>query len=198
MNKEALIIVDVQNDFCPGGKLAVRNGDKVVGPLNEFSRYLRDQQGLLVATRDWHPASSRHFSENGGLWPIHCVQETPGAKFHPGLDLNGAVIISKGMGEEENAYSGFDGRTEDGPGLEELLKENRINRLYIGGLATDYCVKSTAIDGAYKGFEVWLLNDAVRAVNINPEDGRSALQEMVNHHISITTVRKLLRESCGR
>jgi nicotinamidase/pyrazinamidase len=194
MSKEALIIIDVQNDFCPGGKLAVSEGDQVIGPLNKFSRFAREQGWQIFATRDWHPGITTHFASCGGLWPEHCVQETEGAKFHHGLKLNGAVILSKGMGDAEDAYSGFEARTQNNESLERLLKEADINRFYIGGLATDYCVKATAIDGASKGFEVRLLSDAAKAVNLQPENGQRAIEEMTKAGVKLTSVSEALRE----
>ena len=179
MAKDALIIVDVQNDFCPGGALAVTDGDQVVAVLNrlipEFER-----AGLpVIATRDWHPQQTTHFNTHGGSWPPHCVQGTKGAEFHADLALGeGAVIISTGMAENADGYSGFDGVDARGVRLADLLRERAIERLVVGGLATDYCVKQTVLDGLQKGFTVVVLEDAVRGVNLNLNDARQALDEM--------------------
>ena len=179
MAKDALIIVDVQNDFCPGGALAVTDGDQVVAVLNcliaEFER-----AGLpVIATRDWHPQRTTHFNTHGGIWPPHCVQGTQGAEFHADLALGkGAVIISTGMAENADGYSGFDGVDARGVRLADLLRERAIERLVVGGLATDYCVKQTVLDGLQKGFKVVVLEDAVRGVNLNLNDARQALDEM--------------------
>ena len=179
MAKDALIIVDVQNDFCPGGALAVTGGDQVVAVLNrlipEFER-----AGLpVIATRDWHPQQTTHFNTHGGSWPPHCVQGTKGAEFHADLALGeGAVIISTGMAENADGYSGFDGVDARGVRLADLLRERAIERLVVGGLATDYCVKQTVLDGLQKGFTVVVLEDAVRGVNLNLNDARQALDEM--------------------
>ena len=179
MAKDALIIVYVQNDFCPGGALAVTDGDQVVAVLNrlipEFER-----AGLpVIATRDWHPQQTTHFNTHGGSWPPHCVQGTQGAEFHADLALGeGAVIISTGMAENADGYSGFDGVDARGVRLADLLRERAIERLVVGGLATDYCVKQTVLDGLQKGFTVVVLEDAVRGVNLNLNDARQALDEM--------------------
>ena len=179
MAKDALIIVDVQNDFCPGGALAVTDGDQVVAVLNRLIAEF-ERSGLpVIATRDWHPQRTTHFNTHGGTWPPHCVQDTKGAEFHADLALGtGAVIVSKGMAENADSYSGFDGIDARGVRLAELLRERAVERLVIVGLATDYCVKQTALDGLQKGFTVVVLEDAVRGVNLNPNDARQALDDM--------------------
>lgn len=171
--KDALIVVDVQRDFLPGGSLAVPGGDEVVPVLN---RYIRRFEGAapIVATRDWHPADHCSFAARGGPWPPHCVQGTPGAEFAPDLALpEDALIVSKAMGSERDAYSGF-----DGTGLESLLKRQGTERVFVGGLATDYCVLETVKDARKAGFEVLLLADAIRAVGVEPGDEEAALAEM--------------------
>jgi len=179
MPKDALIIVDVQNDFCPGGSLAVQNGDKVVPVLNRYIENFLNAGLPIFATRDWHPAKTSHFKLYGGIWPVHCVQGTHGAEFHPALKLtNETIIVSAGMGSDEDGYSGFLGRDNTGTSLATLLHERGVDRLFVGGLATDYCVKHTVLDGIRQGFQVVLIGHAVRGVNLNPEDSERAVQEM--------------------
>ena len=177
--KDALIVVDVQNDFCPGGALAVQNGDEVVPVLNRcIERFLN--AGLpIFATRDWHPEKTSHFKVYGGTWPVHCVQGTHGAEFHADLRLpQETVIVSAGMGSDEDGYSGFLGRDQSGSSLAALLHDRGVDRLFVGGLATDYCVKHTVLDGIQQAFQVVLISDAVRGVNLNPKDSERAVQEM--------------------
>jgi nicotinamidase/pyrazinamidase len=178
--KDALIIVDVQNDFCPGGALAVKGGDEVVPVLNRVIETFGDAGLPIFATRDWHPEKTSHFSTYGGLWPVHCVQGTRGAEFHANLELeNDIVVASKGMAPDEDSYSGFQARDPSGARLAELLRRKAIERIIVGGLATDYCVKHTVLDGLKEGFKVLLLADAIRAVNLKPHDGELAIAEMV-------------------
>jgi len=173
-NKKALIVVDVQNDFCPGGSLAVAHGDDVVAPLNRVINEFLDRGEPVYKTRDWHPAQTKHFAAYGGVWPLHCIQNTPGAEFHRDLlDDPRITIISKGIDESADGYSGFDGTN-----LAELLREERVEEIWVGGLATDYCVKETVIDGVRQGFKVKALADAMRAVNLKPDDGAKAIQAM--------------------
>jgi nicotinamidase/pyrazinamidase len=173
-NRKALIVVDVQNDFCPGGSLAVADGDEVVAPLNELVKDFLDRGEPVFKTRDWHPARTKHFQMYGGTWPIHCVQGTSGAEFHRDLlDDPRITIISKGTDESADGYSGFDGTN-----LGRLLREKGVAEVWVGGLATDYCVKQTVLDARREGFAVKALADAMRAVNLNPNDGRQAIEEM--------------------
>jgi nicotinamidase/pyrazinamidase len=172
--KRALIVVDVQNDFCTGGSLAVAHGDQVVAPLNKLIREFLDRGEPVYKTRDWHPARTKHFVAYGGVWPVHCVQNTHGAEFHPDLlDDPRINIISKGSDESADGYSGFDGTN-----LGELLREKGVEEIWVGGLATDYCVKETVLDGVRQGFEVKALADSMRAVNVNPGDGAKAIAQM--------------------
>jgi len=178
--KDALIIVDVQNDFCPGGSLAVSRGDEVVPVLNRVIERFTKTGMPIFATRDWHPERTSHFKDHGGPWPAHCVQGTTGAEFHPSLKLgDGVVMVSKGMAADEDSYSGFQAIDATGTPLAELLRRNGIERIFVGGLATDYCVKQTVLDGLKEGFKVVLLNDSIRAVNLSPQDGELAIHEMV-------------------
>lgn len=179
MADTALLIVDVQNDFCPGGALPVPEGDQVVPVLNQAIERFRQAGAPVIASRDWHPEKSTHFAAFGGQWPVHCVQNTEGAAFHPELRLpQDAIVVSKGMGENEDAYSAFDARTEDGTPLADLLRAKGIKRLVVGGLATDYCVRASVLDALERGIEVLVLRDAVRGVDVQPGDSEKALAEM--------------------
>jgi nicotinamidase/pyrazinamidase len=173
--KDALIIVDLQNDFCPGGALAVPEGDKIVPVLNAYIERFSNSESLIVATRDWHPENHISFAEQGGIWPKHCVQNTKGAEFHPDLKLpSDSIIVSKATEPDKEAYSGFDGTN-----LDKLLKGKGVTRLFVGGLATDYCVRATVLDALRLGFCVFLLLDAIKGVNIQPEDSERAIVEML-------------------
>jgi nicotinamidase/pyrazinamidase len=177
--KDALILVDVQNDFCPGGALAVKDGDQVVAVLNRYVERFTKAGLPIFATRDWHPERTTHFITGGGPWPPHCVQGSKGAQFHPDLKLpHATVIVSAGMGSDEDGYSGFLGRDESGATLADLLRRRGIDRIFVGGLATDYCVKHTVLDGLKYGFKVVLLEDAVRGVNLKSDDSERAIDEM--------------------
>jgi nicotinamidase/pyrazinamidase len=178
-SRDALVVVDVQNDFCPGGALAVPGGDAVVAPLNDYIARFRAATGAVFASRDWHPAKTTHFKAYGGAWPPHCVQETPGAAFHRDLLLPAdTVIVSKGMDPEEDAYSCFQAEDAGGMPFAAALGERGVQRLYVGGLATDYCVRATVMDALREGFEVLVLADAIRAVDLQPGDGTRAIEEM--------------------
>lgn len=177
---DVLVIVDVQNDFCPGGSLPVRDGDKVVSVLNRYIGKFEAAGLPIFATRDWHPEKTAHFNTCGGVWPPHCVQGTKGAEFHPDLALSDeVVVISKGIAPAEDSYSGFQGRDAQGVKLADLLRRRGAGRLFVGGLATDYCVKSTVLDALKEGFRVVLLEDAIRGVDIQQGDSERAIQEMV-------------------
>ncbi len=195
MYPTALLIVDVQNDFCPGGALAVSEGDEVVAPLNRAAQTIAQRGGLVVASRDWHPPTTRHFQQYGGKWPVHCVHGTPGAAFHPDLRLpDGAVIVSKGTGTEDDGYSAFEGRTDGGSTLDETLRARGVRRLLVGGLATDYCVRASVLDAIKHGYEVVVLTDAIRGVNLQPDDSARALQEMHTHGARLLTTDEALRD----
>jgi nicotinamidase/pyrazinamidase len=168
----ALLIIDFQNDFTGGGALAVPDGDAIAPRLNE----LIDSGGfdLVVATRDWHPADHGSFTEQGGTWPVHCVQETQGAQLHPELDAAAVdVIVDKGQDPGTEGYSGF-----DGTGLGDLLRERGIDQVTVVGLATDYCVKNTGLEALQEGFAVTVDTTAVRGVEVEPGDSDRALSEL--------------------
>ena len=187
---DALIIIDVQNDFCPGGSLAVTGGDEVVPILNQYIEQFTQARLPIFATRDWHPENTRHFKIHGGLWPPHCVQGTKGAGFRADLALpDDTVIVSAGTAPDEEGYSGFDGKDENGAGLADLLRARGIERIFVGGIATDYCVRETVLDARKHGFKVVLLEDAVRGVNLRPGDSERAIAEMVRAGASTATLR---------
>lgn len=201
--KSALIIVDVQNDFCPGGKLAVPYGNEVIAPLNLMSEHMRKHNLGIWASLDWHPRKTNHFAKfnaDGKGWPVHCVKNTKGADFHPDLDVRETIFVWKGTKKDEDAYSAFQGMTNIGFRtfgrlLEKSLQNHKVKSLYIGGLATDYCVKATVLDALKLGFKVYLLEDACRAVNIKPTDGADAIAEMENaggDNFVLTSVKEVL------
>ena len=171
--KQALVIVDVQNDFCPGGTLAVAQGDEVVEPLNQAIDEFLERGAPVYKSRDWHPPTTKHFSVYGGTWPVHCVQNTRGAEFHPALRDDPRIkVISKGLGDTD-CYSAFD-ETD----LASQLHDQAIEEVVVGGLATDYCVKNTVLDALKHGFKVKALRNAMRAVDLQPGDGDRAIEEM--------------------
>ncbi len=171
---DALIVVDVQNDFLPGGSLAVPDGDAVVPILNRYAATFAASRLPVYATRDWHPANHCSFKAQGGPWPPHCVADTNGAAFAPGLRLPAqATVISKATTVDKDAYSGFESTD-----LDTRLRAQDVKRLFVGGLATDYCVLNTVRDARKLGYDVLLLTDAIRAVNIKPDDGQRAEDEM--------------------
>ena len=180
--KKALLIVDLQNDFCPGGSLAVPEGDKIIGTLNRYIKIFK-QQGLSVcASRDWHPEKTKHFKKFGGLWPEHCIQHTKGAEFHISLKLSEkTIVISKGMDPNKESYSAFEGVDDRGVPFMDLLKKSGIKELYIGGLATDYCVKNSVLYSLKLLFNVKLLIDAIKGVDLNSGDSERAVKEMLEN-----------------
>lgn len=180
---DALLVVDVQRDFLPGGALGVPAGDEIVEPLSRMIRAF-ERAGLPVYySRDWHPPDHCSFKEQGGPWPPHCVAGTAGAGFAPGLRLPiDAAVISKATTRDRDAYSAFQGTT-----LGKQLEAAGVRRVFVGGLATDYCVKATVLDARTQAFEVEVLGDAVRAVDVSPGDGQRALQEMQRSGARVTT-----------
>lgn len=190
-NRSALLVVDVQNDFCPGGALAVEQGDQVIPVLNEYIRRFQRAGLPIYASRDWHPANSTHFVANGGVWPPHCVQGSSGAEFHSDLNLPagiGSAIVTKGSGTDDQGYSPFEGSLPDGSSFADRLALDGIRHLYIGGLATDYCVRASALDARAAGLDVTLLLDAVRGVNVRPDDAERAIDDMRQAGIHIATL----------
>lgn len=174
VHSAALIVVDVQNDFCEGGSLAVPKSSEILAPINELLERYHSVGALVFATRDWHPSDHSSFQTQGGEWPVHCVADTPGAAFHSQLRWPESTrVISKGAAREGNGYSGF-----ESPELEKELREAGITDLTICGLATDYCVRATALDACRSGFRVTVVADAVRAVDLAAGDGDRALAEL--------------------
>jgi len=183
--KQALIVVDVQNDFCPGGTLAVAHGDEVVEPLNEQIDDFLERGAPVYKSRDWHQATTKHFQAYGGTWPVHCVQNTEGAEFHPALrDDPRITVVSKGLGDTD-CYSAFD-ETD----LASQLRAQGVEEVVVGGLATDYCVKNTVLDALKHGFKVTALKGAMRAVDLQPGDGDRAIEEMLAAGAEIIEDRK--------
>ncbi len=178
----ALIVVDVQNDFAdPEGSLAVRGGEEIVPVINGEVDAARAARGAVVYTQDWHPPDTPHFEKDGGVWPVHCVQGSWGAEMHPELEVVGPVVRKGSNGED--GYSGFTMRDpvsgETRPTLlRDLLQERAVRRVVVVGLATDYCVKATALDARSLGYETTVLGDAIRAVDLQPGDGERALDEL--------------------
>jgi nicotinamidase/pyrazinamidase len=175
--KNAFLIVDPQVDFCPGGALAVAGGNDIMPVINRLIKGKFRGKPVFVS-REKHPPVTSHFKK----WGPHCVDGTPGCEFHPQLDLpHDAIVVSKGMGADEDAYSAFDAITDAGQTLEQALRSCGITDLYVAGLATDYCVKATVLDALARGFRVTVILDAIAAVNIHPDDGRLAREEMFAH-----------------
>jgi nicotinamidase/pyrazinamidase len=187
--KQALIVVDIQRDFCPGGALPVTDGDKIIPAVNELV-HVFEKAGLPVFfTRDWHPRNHVSFKAYGGPWPPHCIQNTPGASFHPSLAIpSEAKVIDKGTLQAEDAYSGFQGTD-----LAHKLRDLHVKQIYVAGLATDYCVKNTVLDGAAKGFETYVITDCVKGVNVKRTDSANALGTMLSQGAVQTTSGRLLK-----
>lgn len=168
MMKKALLIVDVQNDFCPGGALGVKDGDKVVPVINS----IMERFDVVISSQDWHPSDSVHFEK----WPVHCVAGTHGADFHPELDSEKIDLkLQKGTDNQDDGYSAFEATNV---ALADYLRECEISAVYVCGLTTDYCVKETALDAVKQGFQTYVITDAIAPVNAQPGDDKKALQEM--------------------
>jgi len=178
---KALLVVDVQNDFCPGGTLAVPNGDKVVPVINQLLQKFQ----IVLASKDWHPVDSVHFKK----WPPHCVQNTKGAEFHPALAADKIQkVFLKGTKNKDDGYSAFEATSDD---LEKVLKQSNVDALYVTGLATDYCVRASALDALEHGFHTYVVTDAIAAVDVKPGDGDRALDEMRNAGADLITSREI-------
>jgi nicotinamidase/pyrazinamidase len=163
---KVLTVVDVQNDFCPGGALGISGGDEIIPVINSYVDMFVQNSFPVVFTRDWHPADTKHFKEQGGNWPEHCIKNTEGAEFHRLLKIpENALVLSKGTDPRTDGYSAFEGSFRDGTIFEEYLTKNSIREIFIAGLATDYCVKETSLLALKKGFDVTVLVDAVKGVD---------------------------------
>ncbi len=173
-DEDALLIVDVQNDFLPGGNLAVTNGDKIIPVLNLCINKFQKCNRPIFASRDWHPENHCSFKKEGGIWPPHCIASTPGAQFASALNLpNNTFIISKATESGKDAYSAFEGTD-----LHKKLQDKKVQRLFVGGLATDYCVFNSVKDAITNNYRVYVLQDAIQAVNVHADDGVKAEKEM--------------------
>jgi nicotinamidase/pyrazinamidase len=191
----ALLIVDVQYDFCPGGALAVDRGDEVVPALRALAHRFAALGLPVYASRDWHPPDSRHFAVHGGQWPVHCVQGTPGARLHHGLELPASTaIVTTGQGRDDEGYSAMTGEVAGRGTLVDDLGARGVDHLYVGGLATDYCVKQSVLDALRHGIGVTVLTDAIRAVDVQPGDGARALDEMRSAGAAFSTSAEVLAQ----
>ena len=172
--ESALLLVDLQNDFFPGGALGVAEADLLLSTINTYIKHFSTHGFPIFATRDWHPPDHCSFKEQKGTWSTHCVQGSHGAQFHSKLVMPpGTMVISKGTDPKKDAYSGFDGTS-----LSDRLEDMNVKTLFVLGLATDYCVKQTVSDASKLGYRVIVLEDATRGVNLQPNDSTNALQEM--------------------
>ncbi|HKZ23770.1 MAG TPA: isochorismatase family protein [Thermoplasmata archaeon] len=188
--KPALLVVDVQYDFLPGGSLSVPEGDAIISRVNRAVGVFQRRGLPILFTRDWHPEITKHFKEFGGAWPAHCIQGTKGARFHRELRVpKDAIVLSKGMDPEQDSYSAFQAYTPQGRDLESVLHDLGIAELFICGLATDYCIRATTIDATRRGMKVLVLKDAVRGVDVKPGDSDAALREMRAHGASFAETR---------
>jgi nicotinamidase/pyrazinamidase len=182
----------MQYDFLPGGSLPVPGGDDVISTLNRYIDTFQADKRPILATRDWHPAETTHFQAHGGVWPAHCVQGTHGAELHADLRLpDSAIVISKGMGATEDAYSGFQGVDSAGRPMTDVLKQLGVDHLYIGGVATDYCTVSTTLSALAEGFKATVLLDTIRGINLKPGDIENAIADMVRNGAEVTTIERV-------
>ncbi|GGC08221.1 bifunctional pyrazinamidase/nicotinamidase [Marinobacterium zhoushanense] len=187
-HRDALLLVDLQRDFLPGGALGVADGDQVIPVVSDLIALFKARKRPILATRDWHPPKHCSFQPQGGPWPPHCIQQTPGSGWAPGLNLPpSTLIVSKGTAISPDAYSGFQGTD-----LAQQLSELNCQRLFVAGLATDYCVLQTVLDARKLGFEVQVVEDAIRAVNVNPGDGIRALDQILDSGAELITLQDLI------
>jgi nicotinamidase/pyrazinamidase len=167
---KALLIIDFQNDFTSGGALEVPGGDEIAEPVKR----LADHFDLVFATRDWHPPDHASFETEGGPWPVHCVRDTPGAQFHPAMaEVKVDAVVDVGRDRDDEGYSGFEKSD-----LARILRDHDVDEVYVCGLATDYCVRASAIDACAEGFDVTVVEDAVRAVEVSEGDAERAFRDM--------------------
>jgi len=183
---DALLIIDFQNDFCPGGALAVEGGDEIADPIKRLAQSSRFD--IIAATRDWHPPDHASFEAEGGPWPVHCVQGTPGAELHPSMhDVDIDFTADVGREREDEGYSGFEKSD-----LAQFLRDRGVERVFVCGLATDYCVRASTIDACGEGFDTTLVEDSVRAVNVQAHDGERAIEEMEAAGAKVATSDEIL------
>lgn len=188
---KALLVVDVQNDFCPGGALAVKNGDKIIPAINNYIKVFSGQGAPVFVSRDWHPKKTRHFK----AWPPHCVANTKGALFHPKLKLpKECIILSKGMDPDKDSYSVFQASNSQGQEFSMLLKLFRVQELFVAGLATDYCVKYSVLDALKNGVRTNVLIDAVQGVDLKANDSKKALIEMIAQGAKLVTFEEIKKK----
>jgi nicotinamidase/pyrazinamidase len=188
LERPALLVVDVQRDFCPGGALGAEGGARIIPAINRLVSDA-DRAGIPVyATRDWHPPVTTHFKAYGGVWPPHCVQGTPGAEFHPDLALPpDAIVINKGDDPTRHGYSAFEGHTAQGTSLLDDLRDRGVNHIYLAGIATDYCVRQSVHDARHAGLDATVLLDAVAGIDAHPGDVDRALAEMADEGAELVT-----------
>lgn len=198
MAQSALLVVDVQNDFCPGGALAVPDGDAVVPVLNDYIARFSSRGLPVLASRDWHPPETSHFKPGGGPWPPHCVQDTPGAAFHPDLALPAsAAVVTKGTSPTDDGYSAFEATDEEGRPVGDRLRDSGVRTLYVGGLATEYCVRASVLDALRQGLDAVLLLDAVRGIDVKQGDVARAIDEMIRAGARTATLATIDQELGG-
>jgi nicotinamidase/pyrazinamidase len=194
--RSALLVVDVQRDFCPGGALPARDAQGILPALNRHLTVAQEAGMPVYASRDWHPPVTSHFRQYGGEWPPHCVRDTEGARFHPDLRLPpAAIVVSKGEDPARPGYSSFDGRTSAGATLLEDLRSRGIQQIYVAGLTTEYCVKQTVMDARRAGLRVTVLLDAVAGIDAEPGDAARAIAEMVSAGAAMSSVIAVLPSS---
>ena len=189
---KALLVVDPQNDFFPNGAMAVPGANEIISSLNRIITIFRKRKSLVIVSRDWHPTGTRHFQKYGGIFPVHCVQYSKGAEFHPDINLKNAIVVSKGMEFYGDAYSPFDGVDNRGESLNYIFMENRIREVYVTGLATENSVLMGVLGSLGRGMKTFLVKDATRAVNISAHDGENAIQQMENLGAFITSTKEIL------
>lgn len=187
---KALVVVDMQNDFCNDGSLGVPDVFKIIPIINQYIEFCSNNGYWIIATRDWHPSDSKHFKSGGGLWPRHCVQDTEGAEFHKDIHFpEDTIVISKGLNDDKEGYSAFQGVDAAGLEFHKVLKGNGIKELFVGGIATEYCVKNTIFDAIKANLFVTLLKDAVKEVDF--EDSFRVISEMRRFGVKETTFEEL-------
>ncbi|MBI5599803.1 MAG: isochorismatase family protein [Deltaproteobacteria bacterium] len=190
--KSALLVIDIQNDFCPGGALPVPGGDKIVDAINEYMERFSEAGVQIFATKDYHPVETKHFKEFGGIWPRHCVKGTPGAEFYPKLVFKyGTVVLTKGDRSNVEGSSVFEARDPVGNFFNMVLEAGYIKHIYVCGLATDWCVKATVMDALKKGYKVTVLLDAIKGVDVTPGDSEKAIEEMKKNGANMITLDEL-------